>query len=258
MRLIFIAFCVLVFSTASHAASELPPLKVGMELSYPPFEMTDVQGRPAGVSVELAEALGRSLQRSVEIQNTSFDGLIPALQTKKIDLVISSMTATPERAVAIDFSDPYLTTGLCLLVPKSSTLQTAADLERPGERIAVKKGTTGHLFATKRFPKAQILVFDKESAAVLEVSQGKADAFIYDQMSVFQHWQKDPAHLKAILAPIQTEFWAIGLRKNDPLKARINAFLADFRKQGGFEKLGDKYLKQQKDAFKELGIPFVF
>src|SRR5690242_5036247 len=89
-------------------------LIVGMELAYPPFEMTDARGQPMGVSVDLAKALGTYLHREVEIQNVPFDGLIPALQTRKIDLIISSMTATAERAKSIAFSDPYVKTGLCL------------------------------------------------------------------------------------------------------------------------------------------------
>src|SRR5271170_5448327 len=91
-------------------------LVVGMELAYPPFEMIDQQGQPAGVSVDLAHDLGKQLGREVQIENIPFHGLIPSLQTRKIDLVISSMTATPERAKSIAFSDPYLQTGLCLLV----------------------------------------------------------------------------------------------------------------------------------------------
>src|SRR5579863_7695802 len=83
-------------------------LIVGMELAYPPFEMTDEKGQPTGVSVDLAKALGKFLGREVEIQNLPFDGLIPSLQTRKIDLIISSLTATAERAKSIDFSDPYL------------------------------------------------------------------------------------------------------------------------------------------------------
>jgi polar amino acid transport system substrate-binding protein len=102
-------------SPAPHAQ-----LRVGMELAYPPFEMTDTNGQPAGVSVELARALGQSLGREVEIVNLPFAGLIPSLQTHKIDLIISSMTATPERAESIAFSDPYLHTGLCLLVGRNS------------------------------------------------------------------------------------------------------------------------------------------
>ncbi|MFM7108883.1 MAG: transporter substrate-binding domain-containing protein, partial [Planctomycetaceae bacterium] len=102
------------------AAAADGPLRLGMELSYPPFEMTDRDGRPAGVSVRLAEALGKHLGREVVIENVAFDGLIPALKTGKIDCIISSMTATPERARSIAFSAPYLRTGLALLVAAKS------------------------------------------------------------------------------------------------------------------------------------------
>ena len=74
--------------------------------------------------MDLANALGKFLGREVEIQNIPFDGLIPSLQTHKIDLIISSMTATAERAKTIEFSDPYLKTGLCLLVGKNSAIQS--------------------------------------------------------------------------------------------------------------------------------------
>lgn len=236
-----------------------PPLRIGMEMAYPPFEMTDEQGKPAGVSVELARALGQELGRPVELQNIAFDGLIPSLKTGKIDLIISSMTANEERAKSIAFSDPYLTTGLGLLVPKEGTVDKISTLDQKGRRVAVKKGTTGHLYAMNHIKNAEVLVFDKESAAVLEVGQGKADAFLYDQMSVFQNAKKNPAKLRAVLTPFQTESWAIGLRKGDEaLRLQVNAFLAKFRKEGGFEKLGDKYLKEQKAAFAAQGIPFLF
>ena len=75
---------------------------------------------PSGVSVDLANALGESLHRKVVIRNIRFDGLIPELKTGGVDLIISSMTATPKRAEEIDFSDPYLRTGLCLLVGAKS------------------------------------------------------------------------------------------------------------------------------------------
>ncbi|RNC71351.1 MAG: amino acid ABC transporter substrate-binding protein [Desulfuromonadales bacterium] len=238
-------------------AAEKDTLVVGMELAYPPFEMTDTAGKPTGVSVDLANALGKSLGRKIVIQNMAFDGLIPALKTGKLDLIISSMTANEERAKSIDFSDPYLNTGLCLLVQKDSTVQSIKDLDQPGRNVAVKKGTTGHSWAGKNLKKAKVLVLDKEAAAVLEVVQGKADAFIYDQMSTYQNWQKNQATTRAILEPFQKESWAVGIRKgNRDLKKKVNAFLKDFRAKGGFEKLGDTYLKEQKDAFKKLGYPF--
>lgn len=234
-------------------------LVVGMELAYPPFEMTDHDGHPSGVSVDLAQALGKFLGRDVEIENIPFDGLIPSLQTHKIDVIISSMTATPERAKAIAFSDPYLTTGLCLLVGKNSAIESISNLDTPARTIVVKKGTTGHLYTEGHIQQARVLVLDKEDACVLEVLQGKADAFIYDQISTYENWSRHQDATRAILKPFQQETWAVGLRQSDAaLLQQVNQFLKNFRDQGGFEQLGDRYLKEQKEAFRKLGYPFYF
>lgn len=235
------------------------PLTVGMELNYPPFEMIDAQGRAAGISAEMVQALGRYLHREVRIENTPFDGLVPALKTRKIDLIISSMTATPERAQSIAFSEPYLRTGLCLLVNRGANIGSIEQVDQPGRTVAVKQGTTGQLYAQSHIQHARVLVLQKEDACVLEVVQGKAQAFIYDQMSVFSHWQRHRDTTQALLKPFQEEDWAVGLRQgDDALKAQVNAFLKTFRADGGFHQLGDKYLKPQKEAFQQLGVPFDF
>ena len=254
---LMLAALITLMASAAIAAEAVKPLIVGMELAYPPFEMTDTSGKPTGVSVDLASDLAKSLGRPVVIQNTSFDGLIPALKTGKVDRVISSMTATAERAQSIDFSEPYLSTGLCLLLKKDSAAKGIADLDQAGVKVAVKKGTTGHLYATSHLKKAEILVLDKESAAVLEVSQGKADAFIYDQMSTYQNWQRNKATTRAILEPFQKESWAVGIGKGKgELKGQVNAFIKDYRAKGGFDQLGERYLKDMKDEFKRLGYSF--
>ncbi|MBC2602028.1 transporter substrate-binding domain-containing protein [Puniceicoccus vermicola] len=251
-------FLLLLFPFCLFAEKAQDPLRVGMELAYPPFEMTDAAGAPDGVSVAIAEALGEFLDRPVEIRNIPFQGLIPALRTGKIDLILSSMTQTEERARAIDFSDPYLTTGLTLLVGKDSGIESIDDVG-DGSVVAVKQGTTGHLYAMRNLPRSRVLVLDKESAAVLEVVQGKADAFIYDQMSTFKHWQRNPDSTRALLDPFRKEYWAIGVKKgNQSLLDSVNTFLAEFRASGGFDDLGDRYLSEQKEAFAELGYPFVF
>jgi len=235
------------------------PLRVGMELSYPPFEMTDPAGRPTGVSVRLAEALARELGRELVIENIAFDGLIPALKTGKIDCIISSMTATPERARSIAFSEPYLRTGLALLVAADSPVQSASDLDEPGRVVAVKKGTTGHHHAAATIRRARLLVLDKESAAVMEVAQGKADAFIYDSLSVYRSHARHPDTTRAVLRPFREETWAVGLRRGDEaLKRQVDDFLDRFRATGGFEKLGDEFLADEKAFFERQRIPFLF
>lgn len=230
-----------------------------MELSYPPFETVGPDGQPEGVSVEIARALAAELGRPLKIENIPFTGLIPSLKSGKIDLIISSMTATPERAKAVAFSDPYLTTGLGALVPRDSDAKGLPDLDKTGNVIVVRQGTTGEVFARKNLKNAQLLTLDKESACVVEVTQGKAAAFIYDQMSVFQNAKRNPETTRALLAPLQTESWAIALRQNDPeIVAAVNAFLAKYRAEGGFEKLSARFLAEEKAAFAAQGIPFVF
>ena len=235
------------------------PLRVGMELAYPPFEMVDPAGKPAGVSVRLAEALGSHLGRPVTIENIAFDGLIPALKTGKIDCIISSMTATAERAKSIAFSAPYMKSGLALLVAVESPVRSVADLDAPGRVVAVKKGTIGHSYATASLPKATVLVLDKEAAAVLEVAQGKADAFIYDPLSVYRSQLRHPDTTRAVLEIFGAESWAIGLRRGDDrLKAEVDRFLEEFRAGGGFDRLGDEFLAKEKEEFARQGLPFFF
>ena len=123
----------------------------------------------------------------------------------------------------------------------------------------MKKGTTGHTFATTTLHNAKILVLDKESAAVMEVAQGKADAFIYDALSVFRNQRRHPETTHAVLQPFREETWAIGLRPGDDgLRGQVNGFLEAFRAAGGFAQLGDEFLPEEKRAFKEQGLPFSF
>jgi polar amino acid transport system substrate-binding protein len=239
--------------------AEEKELVVGMEMSFPPFEMLDANGHPSGVSVDLAQAMGKYLNRPIRFENIPFDGLIPSLKTGKIDVIISSLTKTEDRQKSIDFSDPYLKMGLAILANKNSDIQSITDVDKPGRNVAVKKGTTADIYAMQHFKNAKILVFNDESACAIEVGQGKADCFIYDQISVFQNWKRHQDRTRAILQPFAQEEWAMGIRKgNDELRQKINDFIKQFKESGGFEQLGVKYLGENKKAFEDLGIPFYF
>lgn len=246
-------------SSVSCSRTGPKPLVVGMELAYPPFEMTDAKGRPAGISVDLAKAMAAYLGRPLKIENLPFDGLIPALKTGSIDLILSSMTDTEERRQSIDFSQPYLNTGLAILAAKDAPVQRVEDLNQPGRRVAVKLGTTGELYAKDHLPNAEITALKEESACALEVAQGKADAFLYDQMSVYNNWKKHAETTRPILEPFRREAWAIGIRKgNDDLRADVNRFLDAFRAANGFDGLADMHLGEMKKAFQQFGTSFVF
>jgi polar amino acid transport system substrate-binding protein len=78
-------------------------------------------------------------------------------------------------------------------------------------------------------------------------------------MSTYENWKRNQETTRPILNPFQAESWAIGIRQgNTALRDQVNAFLKQFAASGGFDRLGDKYLSEQKSAFKQLGVPFVF
>lgn len=234
-------------------------LVVGMELAYPPFEMRGPDNEPDGISVRMAADLAASLGRPLRIEDVQWDGIIPALNSGKIDLIISSMTRTDERAEAIDFSDGYVTNGLCMLVPKDSEVRTVDDLRSKRARVAVKLATTGHLWAKSNLREADLTVLDEASMCVLEVVQGKADAFIYDQISIYKHWKEHSEETRPILEPIREETWAIGIRKGeDDLRGEVNRFLKNYREQGKFDELAARFMAEEKKAFEDAGVPFIF
>jgi polar amino acid transport system substrate-binding protein len=249
----------LLFSFLALFANE--PLKVGMELAYPPFEMSLKDGTPSGVSVDFAKALGEYLNREVIIENIAWDGLIPSLKTGKVDIIISSMTITQERKKSIAFSIPYAQSNLAILTHPNSGVKSIEDLDQKGKRVAVKKGTTGHIFASKNLKNAQVLVFDKENAAVLEVIQQKADGFLYDQLTIYKNWANHKDKTVALLKPFQKEpeYWGVALRKDDTkLKEQVDAFIKKAKADGTFDEFSRRYLSEARETFDKLGIPFFF
>ncbi|PID28530.1 MAG: amino acid ABC transporter substrate-binding protein [Candidatus Cloacimonadota bacterium] len=260
-RIIFILIIILICCQGCVNKKNKDKLIVGMELQYPPFEMSDESGNPVGVSVDFAKELGKYLNCEIEIKNIAWAGLIPALQTGKTDMIISSMTITDERKKAVDFSIPYISAGLTLLLSENSSANTFADLNEDGKVVAVKMGTIGEEKAKKYLPKAKIHRFEDVSACVMEVAQGKADAFIYDALTVFSNHKKHPETTRINLEAIEgTEgYWGIAVKKgNKELKQKIDEFIADFRKNNGFDPISDKYLKEIRSVFKENNIPFFF
>lgn len=235
-------------------------LRVGMELKYPPFETIDTDGNPEGASVMLAEALGKYLGREIEIIDTPYPSLIPSLETGKIDIIISSMTITEKREEVVAFSIPYTTSQLMMLVHKNSKVKSADDLNDPDVIISSKTGTIGALWAASNAPLAQIKNIDEEASAVLEVSQGHADVFIYDPISIINHHNSFPDTTIALLEALpNTKGWGIAMRiGEDELKEQINKFIKEAKEDGTYDNIRETYLKDKIKEFEDYGLEFFF
>lgn len=247
-------------SESGSESSEDEKLVVAMELAYPPFETKDDAGNPTGVSVDFAKAFGEYIGKEVEISNTSWDGLIPSLQTDKADMVISSMTITEARKEEVDFSDPYAKSLLAILTNIDSEVESIEDLNSPDKTVAVKTGSTGFFYAQEFLPDANIVALADESACVAEVSQGKADGFLYDQLTIYRNWQNNLETTSAVFIPFQdTENWGVAIKKgNTQLVNEMNDFIKAYRAEGGFIDLTETYLAEEKVAFDELGFEWFF
>ena len=239
-------------------------LRVAMELAYPPFEGKDSAGNPAGVSVTFMQDFADAYGYDLTIENVGFDGLIPclipSLQTGKADCVMSSITITPEREEEVDFTDPYAMAQLAILANADSGIESADDLDQESRTVAVKTGSTGDVYATKNLTEAEIVRLADESACVTEVSQGRADGFLYDQLTIYRNQKANPDTTVAVYIPFQDpEAWGIAVESgNDALREELNEFIAESKQNGEFDRLTEEFLAEEKAAFDELGFRWFF
>ena len=247
-------------ATNSDGGSTDKTLTVAMELAYPPFETRDEAGDAYGISPAFMQKFADAYGYDLVIENTAFDGLIPALQTGKADAVMSSITITDEREAEVDFTDPYAVAQLAILANAQSGIGSIDDLNQPDKTVAVKTGSTGDVYATNHLTNAQIVRLADESACVTEVVQGRADGFLYDQLTIYRNNQANPDTNEAVFIPFQDpEYWGVAVADgNDELRAQFNEFIAQCKQDGTFEELTQEFLADEKAAFDELGFRWFF
>lgn len=208
-------------------------LVVGTEPEFPPFESRNERGELVGFDMDMVRAIAQDLGVELKIEPMAFDSLPSALATGKIDLIASGMTATPERAKSRAFTKSYYRTRLCLLVHKDSGIEDPKKLG--AGRLVVKLGTTGDINAPTLFPDAKITRLEAEGACALEVIQGRADAFLYDQHSIERHHEAHPESTRALLEPLTDEPYAMAVRfGDDAFVAWLNEFLGRYHKDGRY------------------------
>ncbi len=150
---------------------------------------------------------------------------------------------------------------MTLLINSDSSVNSYRDLGEDGIVVAVKSGTIGAIWAKDNLPEANIRIFEEVSACALEVSQGKADAFIYDALTTYELQKKFPETTVVNLENLPDTLggWGMAMKKGShDLKKQVDAFILEFRTSGGFEKLEKKYLGEIKSVFDEAGLPSFF
>lgn len=232
-------------STLEHIISS-GEMKVCFDAGYMPFEMKTKDGRFIGFDIDLGKHMARSMGVKYVPVNTAWDGIIPALQTDKCDIIIAGMTVTAERNLKVNFADPYIVIGQSILLsPKvASEVKSYKDLNDPKYTIATKLGTTGAEAAQNYIPKAKLSLFDTEVDAVLQVTNGKADAFVYDfpynAIYISQHKDK----LEHLEKPFTYEPLAFAIKQDDPNFLNfLNNYLRQIKGDGTYQRIYNKWFE---------------
>jgi polar amino acid transport system substrate-binding protein len=219
---------------------------VGSDISYPPVEFfKEGTQQVQGIDFDLADAMGKKLGVQFEFRNGTFDGLIPALKSKRFDILMSAMSDNKERQQEVDFVD-YFTVGTSILVKKGNPENIQSLEDFCGKTIALQRGTTQEEVADEQQKKCgankiRILKFATDTEAVLQVKNGRAVADMNDFPVAAYTAQQDPS-FEVVGEQIEAGPYGIAVRKDDTqlrdaLKAAMEAIIAD----GSYRRVLEKW-----------------
>ena len=194
-----------------------------------------------GFDMDLIRALGKEMGYEVEIQNLGFDGLIPALEAKNIDLIISGVTINEERKQRVLFSDPYYQSGLAMVVRfDNSAIKGFKDLK--GKKVAVQIGTTSAK-EVRKMEGVDVTELNTAPDCFMELKAGGVDAVVNDRpVNDYYIAQTKDVGVKALPELLTAEDYGIAIHKdNKELLDKVNAALKKLKENGGYQKVFDKW-----------------
>ena len=226
-------------------------LKVAIDPTYEPFTFKTADGKPTGFDVDIATALCEQIKRKCVFVEQVLDSMIPGLQAKKYDVIISSMSVTDDRLKVIDFSDKYYNTPSRVVIKKGVKFDGPASLK--GKKIGVLKGSTQEKYALGELKTAgaEIVSYEAQDQVYLDIKSGRLEGTVADFVEVTGGFLSKPEGKDyTLVGPelyIQKYFGigaGIGLRKGqDELKKSLNTAIKTIRTNGTYKTINDKYFK---------------
>ena len=224
-------------------------LKVAIDPTYEPFTYKTADGKPTGFDVDIANAVCAELKRKCVFVEQVWDSMIPGLQARKYDVIVSSLSITEERKRVIDFSDRYYKTPSAIVVKKGTEYTGPASLK--GKRIGVLKGSTQEKWALGELKPAgvNVIPYEAQDQVYLDINAGRLDGTVADKVEVHGGFlRKDEGKDYGYVGADQyeTKYYGdgigIGMRKGQKdLKAQIDKAIKTIRSNGTYETLAKKY-----------------
>ena len=246
-----IALALLSFAVmgAQAQAPDWKKIRIGVEGAYPPFSEIGPDGKLKGFEIELAMAYCAEMKAECTLVQQDFDGLIPALQTRKIDAIIASVSITEARKKVVAFSNPYYSTPARIVAKADSKFEfTPAGLK--GKKIGVQRATIFEACVTGTFTQSEIVRYATQDQIFLDLKAGRIDMTMADSPAIDQGFLAKPEGKGfAMVGPKfdDPKYFGVGtgvaMRKQDEktLGAKFNEAIAAFQSSGAFKTLNAKY-----------------
>ncbi len=238
VKLLSVFVLMLSFAFTANGAEKKEKIYVGTNAEFPPFEYLE-GSNVVGFDIDFINAIAAEMGKEVVIKDMSFDGLLPALQTNKVDVVIAGMTATEERMKAVNFSQPYYSANQVIILAEDNTdIKDFADLK--GKAVAVMLGFTGDVVVSE-MADVKVERFNAAYAGIMALQNGKVDAVVLDSETANNYVAKNSG-LKLAEGKGEAEDYAIAVKKQDAkLLEEINKAIDKIKADGTFAKLIEKH-----------------
>lgn len=229
-------------------------LVMGTNAQFPPYEFRDENNEVAGIDADIAAAIADKLGMELEITDMAFDSLIPALQSGTIDIILAGMTADPERAESVDFTDSYATGVQVIIVPEDSDIAPAEQedgtmaVDLTGKLIGVQAGTTGDMYCTDDYGQESVRQYDNGALAVSALANGQIDCVVIDNEPA-KNYVAANTGLKILDTEYITENYAAAIAKdNTELYEQVNAAIQELKADGTIDEIIGKYITTDEAA----------
>ncbi|WP_413037364.1 substrate-binding periplasmic protein [Paenibacillus xylanilyticus] len=224
-------------------------IKVGMMGTYAPYNFLNDNKEMDGFDADIAREVAKRLGVEVEFVSQEFSGLIPSLQSKKIDAVISQMTITDERKQALDFSEGYITNQVKIIVKSDNNDITKLE-DFKGKTIGVGLGTNDETYLRNEvLPKVgdfTIKTYDDVISSLKDLNAGRIDATINNLYALKPIVDANGFDIKAVGEPIKSDQAGIAVRKNNPeLVAALNEALQGMKDDGTYNTIFKKWFGEE-------------
>ena len=245
-KLLFVFVAIVLASASAQAAK----LRVGVEGAYPPFSWKEPDGTLKGFDIDFAMEVCKRMKRDCELIEQEWDGMIPALLSRKFDTIIASMSITEERKKKVDFTVKYYQTPAGVVAKENAGFDRS-NAGMKGKRLGVQRATTHQCSAEKLFPDAELVLYATQEEVFQDLASGRLDAQISDSLQALEGFlNQDAGKGYAFLGDMVTDEECQGIgagfavRKADTeLRDSLSEAIKAIRADGTYKTLNDKYFE---------------